>query len=171
MTKLHSFKKLTANKAAFQHELLLLCSMVGVWALSLTMWMMLPVRGRVCTRISLMVISPLKKQELGSSPNPGLIRKYGKLWTRDTSHLEPVMVLPWLPTPGLDRSLQGMILQGSCIMQRPIYWKERFAESKDSKSFSKSGAVKIRTLKGASNKVLVNDYKKAETFSLMSERM
>ena len=55
-------------------------------ALFLTMWMMLPVRGRVCTRISLMVIFPQEKQKLGSSPNPGLIR--------DTNHLGPGMVLP-----------------------------------------------------------------------------
>ena len=60
--------------------------MVGVCALSLAMWMMLPVRGRVYIRISLMVIFPQEKQKLGSFPNPGLIR--------DTNHLEPVMVIP-----------------------------------------------------------------------------
>lgn len=44
-----------------------------------------------------------------------------------------------------------------------LYWKERFAESKD---FSKSVVVKIGTLKGVSDEELVNDYKKSVTQSL-----
>ena len=55
----------------------------GGCALCLTLWIMLPARGKVCTRISAMVTSPLVRQKIGSSLYPVLIRKYGKLYKQE----------------------------------------------------------------------------------------